>query len=485
MANHGFETGDFTDWKTFGNASIQTENSGVKPTEGNFQALITNGEGSVSDTELENLLGLAPGSLDGLGKGDATEGSALQYIPVTVKAGEVLSFDWNFLTSEGTPSSFNDFGFVSISSVSGLGDTNSKFVFSDDLVPPQTGYGKFSYEFTTAGTYLLSVGIADVGDTIFDSGLLIDNLKIFDPLNIVGTPGNDVLVGSDKNDTISGLGGDDEIIAKAGNDLIDGGSGADQIIAGSGNDSIIGGSGVDQISGEGGNDTILGGQQDDLIFGGGNEDVIKGEKGFDRLFGDKGNDKISGGDGNDNISGGDGIDNMTGDNGNDNLFGGQGNDLLSGDKGNDRLNGDSGKDTLLGGQGNDYLFGGIGSDSLVGGDGNDTLIGSVVTGGSEIDILTGGTGKDLFVLGDAQTIYYGANGVNNYALITDFTANVDLLQLKESAQLYNLELVTSGAGVTDAFIYRDLGSPVGGDLIAVLQNVTSDFNLVAPNVTYV
>jgi Ca2+-binding RTX toxin-like protein len=485
MANTGFETGDFTHWKTIGDASIQTKDFGVNPTEGKNQALITTGVGSVSDAELESLLGLAPGSLDGLGKGDATEGSALQYVPVTVKAGDVLSFDWNFLTDEATPDgTFNDFGFVSISSTSGLADTNSKFVLSGPA-NSETGYGKFSYEFTTGGTYLFSVGVADVGDTVVNSSLLIDNLKIFDPLNIVGTPGNDVLVGSDKNDTISGLGGDDDIIAKAGNDVIDGGSGADLILAGKGKDSVVGGSGSDQLRGEDGNDTLLGGDNGDLIFGGNNEDVIKGEKGTDTIFGEKGNDTISGGNGNDTLQGGDGIDNMTGDNGNDDLFGGLGNDSLSGDKGSDRLNGDNGKDTLLGGQGNDYLFGGIGSDSLVGGDGNDTLIGTVVTGGSEIDILTGGAGKDLFVLGDAKTIYYGANGVNNYALITDFTANVDLLQLKESAQLYNLELVTSGAGVTDAFIYRDLGSPVGGDLIAVLQNVSSDFNLIAPNVTYV
>jgi Ca2+-binding RTX toxin-like protein len=485
MANSGFETGNFTDWKTIGDASIQTADFGVKPTEGQFQALVTSGEGSVSDAELENSLGLAPGSLDGLGKGEVTEGSALQFVPITVKAGEVLSFDWNFLTIEETPSSFNDLGFVSISSVAGLGDTNSKFVLSDSPLLSETGYGKFSYEFTSAGTYVLSLGVADVGDSVVDSGLLIDNLKIFNPLNIVGTSGNDVLVGSSKNDTISGLGGNDNTIGQAGNDLLLGGLGDDWIIAGSGRDSVDGGAGADQISGQAGNDTLNGNDNNDVIFGGDNEDIINGGRQKDRLFGDKGNDTIFGGDDNDNINGGDGRDRLFGENGNDNLFGGLGNDLLSGGKGNDRLNGEKNNDTLNGDRGNDYLFGDVGGDLLVGGEGNDTLIGTAVAGGSEIDILTGGTGKDLFVLGNTNTIYYGANGSSNYGIITDFKVNEDLLQLKESAQLYNLELFTSGAGVTDAYIYRDLGSPIGGDLIAIVQNVKSDFNLIAPNVTYV
>ncbi|MCU0532430.1 MAG: hypothetical protein MUD14_00770 [Hydrococcus sp. Prado102] len=489
MANSGFETGNFTDWKTIGDTSIQTTDFGVKPTEGKFQALVTSGEGSLSDAELENTLGLAPGSLDSLGKGDATEGSVLQFVPITVKAGEVLSFDWNFLTLEGTPSFYNDFSFVSISSVSGLGDTNSKFVLSNTPFLSETGYGKFSYEFTKGGTYLVSLGVVDVGDTVVDSGLLIDNLKIVNPFNIVGTSGNDVLVGSNKNDTISGLDGDDDILGQAGNDKLFGGKGADLIFGGNGSDSIEGGTGDDQLSGQASNDTLLGGDGLDVIFGGNNEDLIRGGKQKDRLFGDKGNDIVYGDDGNDIINGGDGTDALYGGNGDDNLFGDSKNDLLSGEKGNDRLNGSSGNDTLLGNQGNDYLFGSTGNDSLAGGSGNDTLIGTSGVGGAEIDTLTGGTGKDTFVLGDAKTIYYGTKGFSDYALITDFTANEDVLQLKGSAQLYNLEFVISddfdsGISTINAEIYRDLGSS-GQDLIGIVQNVASDFNLVAPNVTYV
>ncbi len=76
-ADFGFESGNFTNWTTFGNASIQTASYGTPPTEGNFQALITTGFPAVSDTAIESFLGLSAGAIDNLGNGNATEGSAL------------------------------------------------------------------------------------------------------------------------------------------------------------------------------------------------------------------------------------------------------------------------------------------------------------------------------------------------------------------------------------------------------------------------
>ncbi len=178
--NLSFETGDFSDWQTIGNASIETIDFGVEPTDGDFQALITNDFDSVSDSELETFLGLSVGDLDSLGLGDATEGSALQLLPLSVEAGDILTFDWNFLTNEFPSSIFNDFGFVSISSqlLSPVADTNSELVFFDGLFDQQTGYGTFEYHFTTAGTFNLAVGVVDVGDTFVDSALLVDNFSV-------------------------------------------------------------------------------------------------------------------------------------------------------------------------------------------------------------------------------------------------------------------------------------------------------------------
>lgn len=66
---------------------------------------------------------------------------------------------------------------------------------------------------------------------------------------------------------------------------------------------------------------------------------------------------------------------LSGGNGNDELFGGPGEVILSGGRGNDQLFGDDGGDALVGGGGNDRLFGGDGNDVLVGGPGRDVVDG--------------------------------------------------------------------------------------------------------------
>lgn len=179
--NKSFETGDLTNWQKAGDVTIQTAAYGATPTDGTYDALITNGFGSVSDAKLESFVGLTPGSLDALGNGNATEGSVLAQT-ISVPAGAKLSFDWNFLTNEGTPSSYNDFAFFTVGSnpSNTLGNTNSSFVTSPTIFQEETGFGTFSKTFTTAGTYTVAVGVVDVGDSIVDSGLLVDNFSLTD-----------------------------------------------------------------------------------------------------------------------------------------------------------------------------------------------------------------------------------------------------------------------------------------------------------------
>jgi subtilisin family serine protease/subtilisin-like proprotein convertase family protein/uncharacterized protein (DUF2141 family) len=178
--NGSFETGDFTSWDTAGNSSMETAAFGVGPTDGTYQALLTNGYGSMSDADLETFLGLSQGSLDGLGNGDATEGSAIKQT-IAVQAGDTLTFDWDFLTNEGMSSYFNDFAFVSVApeTSSTLASTYSPLVTSPNPSFFQhTGFDSFSYTFTTGGTYTIGVGVVDVGDTVVDSGLLVDNFSL-------------------------------------------------------------------------------------------------------------------------------------------------------------------------------------------------------------------------------------------------------------------------------------------------------------------
>ena len=185
IENGNFETGDFRNWNTIGDTSIETEDLGIFPTEGTYQALINNGYsdagGSVIDSDLEEFLDLAPGSLDNLVDSDATEGSFIKQT-FTVEAGDVVSFDWNFLTNEATPSAeFNDTAFLTVNGFTfELADTGANFVEANnvDEFNEQTDTQTLAFSIANAGTYTIGFGVVDVGDDIVDSGLAIDNVAV-------------------------------------------------------------------------------------------------------------------------------------------------------------------------------------------------------------------------------------------------------------------------------------------------------------------
>jgi len=210
ILNAGFESGDFTSWSTIGDASVVTSGFGSGPTEGIDQALLTtaseDGDGSnfsgtdaVSADDLETFLGLAPGSLAGLGNGTPTEGSALKQT-FSANAGDVLSFDWNFLTNENTPG-VNDFAFATINPLSTLADTNfSPFVSSltSDFAQ-ETGFRTFTFTIPTTGTYTGGAGVVDVDDTEVTSGLLVDNFALTpstQPTPVIPEPSSILLFGA-------------------------------------------------------------------------------------------------------------------------------------------------------------------------------------------------------------------------------------------------------------------------------------------------
>lgn len=84
--------------------------------------------------------------------------------------------------------------------------------------------------------------------------------------DIVGTPGDDLLVGTEQADRIDGLGGHDNLFGLGGDDVLDGGEGDDELFGGDGDDVADGGRGDDQIDGRGGNDTLTGGPGRDLFL---------------------------------------------------------------------------------------------------------------------------------------------------------------------------------------------------------------------------
>ncbi|MBD2535348.1 calcium-binding protein [Nostoc flagelliforme FACHB-838] len=284
--------------------------------------------------------------------------------------------------------------------------------------------------------------------------------------NIIGTNGNDTLVGSELADTINGLAGNDSITGNEGDDVLTGGGGKDQFVYSyyfyDGTDIItdFGGIGkgtnptvgviaeVDTINFQ--NKYLLNAQNLLLTQNGSNLEIT-----FEGIGAAKSlpvikvilqkfklenlqNQKTSGAtpgisnilfDGQASITNSFNVfsanstdtslsmkntvtflnelsNNITGFDNSDDVVNGQGgNDSLDGKSGNDFLRGGKGNDTLIGGVGNDSLNGGIDKDLLWGGVGNDSL-----NGGTGDDTINGGTGNDTLNGGTGNDTLNGGTG---------------------------------------------------------------------------
>ena len=234
-------------------------------------------------------------------------------------------------------------------------------------------------------------------DKTFSNEQVLTGTEIDDSLS--GGVGNDVLWGNDGNDTLAGQSGNDLVYGGNGNDLFIGGDGA-------GNDTYEGGTGVDTVkytsalagikvdlglgtaasiaSGDAagiGNDVliaidnVIAGLYDDILIGDGTSNQLEGGAGNDTLKGAAGNDTLDGGLGSDTADYSDktesvvvtlyaAIDAIV-------TVGGVAEDTLRnienliGGSGNDILTGDSADNVLTGGAGNDSLDGGTGNDTAV------------------------------------------------------------------------------------------------------------------------
>ena len=112
--------------------------------------------------------------------------------------------------------------------------------------------------------------------------------------DVIGTPGDDILLGTARrdiicakggNDTLVGRGRDDLLLGSAGNDLLKGGPGADTLRGGGGRDVLRGASGADQLAGGRGNDKLYGGRGNDHLAGGPGFDLGVGGPGADTIVG--------------------------------------------------------------------------------------------------------------------------------------------------------------------------------------------------------
>ncbi|WP_413199591.1 PEP-CTERM sorting domain-containing protein [Nostoc piscinale] len=166
---------DFTEWESIGNVHLSGE-----------QAALFTGDG-VSDTNLENFLGLASGTLDTFNGQNVTDGSAIKNT-LTVQAGDVLTFDWHFQAGDYLP--YNDFSFYSIgTSLNRLADVLQVGNFG------QTA-SRTAYTFTTGGTYTIGFGVVNTfdrfsGDRFSGSNLTVRSSRndepVPEPMTIVGS----------------------------------------------------------------------------------------------------------------------------------------------------------------------------------------------------------------------------------------------------------------------------------------------------------
>ncbi len=300
-------------------------------------------------------------------------------------------------------------------SIAGLRVSHGQLTASEGgwvFKPPADWFG------TVTLSYWVSDGEASVQQTA--------TLRVLEFLEVTGTAGDDLLLGSDCADRIEGLGGDDLIDARggsdivvggAGNDHIFGGAGHDRIDAGAGDDIVFGGAGNDVIHGGAGNDSLHGGDGNDTIFGGAGRDVITGGDGDDIIDAGEGDDVVDGGSGDNLIDAGAGDDDIAASGGDNTVLAGDGcdqvdlgegdhvvragpgDDRITTSDGNDRIFGEEGEDLLQGKAGKDMLDGGPGKDRVEGGPDDDWI---VATSDAANDCYDGEEGRDTLDLSHTE-----------------------------------------------------------------------------------
>ena len=198
--NSSFETGDASDWTTVGDVSVVGSGFGVTPTDGSFQILLTTDTGAVDVATTETAMGLTAGTLQDIfvrrfldrtpprstGSGP-TDGSAIQQ-SFYAEAGDVLMFDWNFLTDENVREpEYTDFLWVHLQQPNNnprdpvLGHANqrtSNFSSSASSFDLERGYQTREFNLGQTGTYTLTLGVHDVQDTWVPSGAIFDNFRL-------------------------------------------------------------------------------------------------------------------------------------------------------------------------------------------------------------------------------------------------------------------------------------------------------------------
>ena len=97
------------------------------------------------------------------------------------------------------------------------------------------------------------------------------------------------------------------------------------------------------------------------------------------------------------------------------------------------------------------------------------------------DELTGGSGRDTFVLGDGRHVFYDDGdaltpGEADLAVLVDFDAGEDRIELTGRAADYRLDFLTPIQGRLDAVLLYDTAA-ARGDVVAVMRGVSASLSL--------
>ncbi len=224
---------------------------------------------------------------------------------------------------------------------------------------------------------------------------------------------------------------------------------------------------IENVIGSNGNDTIIGDGFDNNLFGGAGDDLLDGSFGFDYLDGGDGNDTVTysfyfgginanlqtgvvsfpgTGDRTDSLVN---IENLIGSGGNDIITGTPNGNTLEGGQGNDTIDGKAGNDILIGGSGDDVYTVSDAGDQVreILNEGVDTIaaslsftlpnnverlallgtaninatgnaIDNVLLGNTGANVLTGGAGNDILIGNAGRDALKGGTGADRFTFVS-------------------------------------------------------------------
>jgi Ca2+-binding RTX toxin-like protein len=271
-------------------------------------------------------------------------------------------------------------------------------------------------------------------------------------INVLGLAAQVHIANFDASDhiVINGLGGDDVIVASGLSAAVqltaNGGDGDDVLIGSPGNDTLSGGAGDDVLIGGGGQDVLDGGPGDNIVLQSAVAPIRAAASASGSAASNSGMPPLAGTAANDAIT----------------IAEQGGNVTVSGLAKPLTLPGQTGDSTVVAGLGGNDVIDASGVTSpnmhfiLDGGAGDDVL-----HGGRGDDLLLGGTGADRFVF----------SGLNGTDTIADFKPGTDLIEIAGyGSALSSFNDLTGTLSQVGVDVHVELGAKFAGAGTIVLQN---------------